>query len=74
MAAIEATTQLVAKGNSFEHQLLFKADVFSVALKLHNERSQRQYSLKLLRAIVSHLSYAILTHDDLAKEMLSLFE
>ena len=74
VAAIEATTQLIEKGSPFERQKLFKADVFSLALKLHNQRSQRQYSLKLLRAIVSHLSDAILNHDDLAREMISLFE
>lgn len=74
VAAIEATTQLLEKGTSFERQKLLDADIFPVALKLYDRRSQRQQSLKLLHAIISHLSYEILTDNDLAKEMLSLFE
>ena len=73
-AAIEATIQLLAKGGSFEHQKLLNADVFSVAWELHDRRSQRQLSLELLRAVVSHLSYLLLTYEDLATEMCSLFE
>ena len=74
VAAIEATTQLLAKGSSFERKKLFDADVFPVALELHNRRSQREQSLKLLNAIVSHLSYEILNDNHLAIKMLSLFE
>ena len=74
VAAIEATTQLLTKGSSFEHQKLLKADVFPVALTLYDRRSQRQHSLKLLRAIISQLSHAILADDGLAREMFSLFE
>lgn len=76
IAAIEATTQLLAKGSSFDHQQLVKAnpDVLTVALRLHNRRSQRQHSLKLLHSIVMHLSYVLLLDDELAREMFSLFE
>ena len=74
MAAIEATTQLLAKGSSFERKKLLDADVFSVALKLYDRRSQREQSLKLLHAIVLHLSPEILNDDNLAIEMISLFE
>ena len=72
-AAVEATTKLLAKGTSFEHQKLLKGDVFSVALELYNT-PQRQLSLELLRAIISHLSYVLLTYDEFAVDMCSLFE
>ena len=76
VAAVEATTgtQLLAKGSSIERKKLLDADVFSVALKLRDRRSQREHSFKLLDAIVRHLSYEILNDDRLAIEMLSLFE
>lgn len=74
VAAIGATTLLLAKGSSFEREKLLDADVFSVALKLYDRRSQREQSLKLLHAIVLHLSYEIINDDNLAIEMLSLFE
>ena len=74
VAAIEATTQLLEKGSYVEHQKLIDVDVFSVALELHSQPSQRQYSIKLLHAIVSNLSDAILIRDDLARKMISLFE
>ena len=74
VAAIEATTQLLAKGSSFERKKLLDADVFPVALKLYDRRSQREQSLKLLHAIVLHLSHDILNDDNLAIEMISLFE
>ena len=74
VAAIEATTQLLAKGSSFERKKLLDADVFSVALELHDRRSQREQSLKLLLAIISHLSYELLNDDNLAIELISLFE
>ena len=68
VAAVEATTQLLAKGSSIERKKLLDADVFSVALKLRDRRSQ------LLDAIDRHLSYEMLNDDRLAIEMLSLFE
>jgi hypothetical protein len=74
VAVIEATTQLLANGSPVERKKLLEADVFPVALKLHNRRSQREQSLKLLLAIISHLSYEIINDDNLAIEMLSLFE
>ena len=74
MAAIEATTQLLAKGSPSELMKIFDAGVFPVALKLYDGRSQREQSLKLLHAIVSNLSYEILNDDLLAIDMLSLFE
>jgi hypothetical protein len=74
VAAIEATTQLLAKGSSYERKKLLDADVFPVALKLYDRRSQREQSLKLLHAIVLHLSHEILNDDNLAIEMISLFE
>jgi hypothetical protein len=74
VAAIEATTLLLAKGSSLERNKLLDANVFSVALTLHNRRSQREQSLKLLHAIVLHLSYEIINDNGLAIEMLSLFE
>ena len=73
-AAIEATTQLLEEGSCFERKKLLDAEVFTVALKLHDQRSHREQSLKLLYAIVSNLSYEILHDEDLAIEMLSLFE
>ena len=74
VAAIEAATQLLAKGSFFERKKLLDADIFLVALKLYDRRSQREQSLKLLHAIVLHLSPEILNDDDLAIEMISLFE
>ena len=74
VAAIEATTRLLAKGNAFELKKFLDANVFGVALALHDRRSQREQSLKLLHAVVSHLSYEILNDDDLAIEMIYLFE
>lgn len=76
IAAVEATIQLLAKGGSFEHQQLVKAnpDILTVALRLHDRRSQRQHSLKLLHSIVLHLSYQLLLDEELAREMFSLFE
>jgi hypothetical protein len=43
-AAKEATTQLLAKGSPFERKKLLDANVFRVALSLHNRRSQREQS------------------------------
>ena len=74
VAAIEATTQLLAKGSSLERKKLLDADVFPVALKLYDRRSQREQSLKLLHAIVLHLSHEILNDGNLAIQMISLFE
>jgi hypothetical protein len=76
VAAVEATIQLLSKGSSFEHQQLVKADpdVLTVALALHDRRSQRHHSLKLLQNIVTHLSYMLLLDEELAREMFSLFE
>ncbi|KAG6832805.1 hypothetical protein H0H92_009424 [Tricholoma furcatifolium] len=74
VCAVDAATQLLAKGSSFEHQQLMKADIFIVALKLYDKQSHRQLSLKLLHAIVSHLSYAILQDEELAREMFTLFD
>jgi hypothetical protein len=75
-AAVEATIQLLSKGSSFEHQQLVKAhpDVLTVALELYDRQSQRHHSLKLLQSIVTHLSYTLLLHEELAREMFSLFE
>jgi hypothetical protein len=73
-AAIEATIQLLAKGSPFERKKLLDANVFPVALSLHDRRSQREQSLKLLCAIVTNLSYEIINDDHLAIKMLSLFE
>jgi hypothetical protein len=73
-AAKEATTQLLAKGSPFECKKLLDANVFPVALSLHDRRSQREQLLKLLCAIVMNLSYEILNDDRLAIKMLSLFE
>jgi hypothetical protein len=74
VAAIEATTQVLMKGSALELKKLLDADVFIVALKLHDRRSHREHSLKLLYAIVSNLSYEILHDENLAIEMISLFE
>jgi hypothetical protein len=74
MAAIEATIQLLAKGSSFDRKKLIDAEIFPVALELHDRRSQREHSLKLLHAIILHLSYEILNNQIHAIEMLSLFE
>ena len=73
MAAVEATTQVLAKGSAFELKKLLDAGVFIAALELHDRRSHREHSLKLLYAIVSNLSYEILHDENLAIEMLSLF-
>lgn len=74
IAAIKATTEILTKGNAFQRQKLLKAEVFSEALKLHNQRSHPQHSLGLLHAIIEHLSHELLTDDDLARQMFSLFE
>ena len=74
VAAVEAIAQLLSKGGSYEHKKLLEADLFLVALQLHDEGSQRQLSLKLLHCIVMHLSYAIILDDQLARYLFSLFE
>ena len=74
VAAVEATTQLLVEGSSYELGQLFYADVFSVALTLHNRRSQREQSVKLLCAIVSNLSCEIINDERQAIQMISLFE
>ena len=73
-AAIEATTQLLVEGSPCERKKLLDADVFNVALKLHDRRSQPEQSLKLLYAIISNLSYEILNDEKPPIKMLSLFE
>ena len=74
VAAVEAITQLLSKGSSYEHKKLLDADVFLVALEFHDDGSQRQLSLKLLHCIVTHLSYAIILDDQLGRYLFSLFE
>ena len=76
IAAVEATIQVLAKGGSFEHERLVNAnpDVLTSALRLHNNQSQRQQSLKLLRSIVMHLSYILFLHEESARALFSLFE
>ncbi|RDB26380.1 hypothetical protein Hypma_006519 [Hypsizygus marmoreus] len=74
IAAVEATTQLLSKGSSYEHQKLIDAEVFHVALELHSRPSQRQHSLKLLSSIISHLSYAIVQHEQLTRDLFTLFD
>jgi hypothetical protein len=50
------------------------ADVFIVAMRLHQKPSQRQFSLKLLYSIIPHLSHVIVLNQKLAEELFSLFE
>lgn len=74
IAAVDATTQLLSKGSSYEHKKLMEADVFPIAMKMHENPSQRQLSLKLLYNIVPHLSHAIILNENFAEVLFSLFE
>jgi hypothetical protein len=74
VAAIEATTQLLSKGSSYEHRKLMDADIFPVAIRLHQNPSQRQLSLKLLYSVIPHLSHAIILNEGMAEQLFSLFE
>jgi hypothetical protein len=73
-AAVDAITQLLSKGGSYEHRKLMEAEVFHAALGLHENPSQRQLSLRLLHSIIPHLSHVIILNEDLAKELMFLFE
>jgi hypothetical protein len=74
VAAVDAVTQLLSKGSSYEHKKLMEADVFLVAIKLHQNPSQRPLSLKLLYSIIPCLSHVIILNSGPAEELLSLFE
>jgi hypothetical protein len=73
-AAVDATTQLLSKGSSYEHKKLLDADVFPIAMQAHEIPSQRQLSLKLLYSIIPHLSHAIILNETYAEGLFSLFE
>ena len=73
-AAVDAITELLSKGGDYEHQKLMEAEIFHVTLKLYQNPSQRQLSLKLLYNIIAHLSHAIILNEGLAKELLDFFE
>ena len=51
-----------------------EAEVFIVAIRLHQKPSERKLSLKLLCCIIPHLSYTIILDEGLAEELFSLFE
>lgn len=76
IAAVEAISQVLAKGSASEHHCLVQArpDVLTVALNLHDQPSKRQHSLKLLNNLVTHLSYLLLRNEEQARELFSLFE
>jgi hypothetical protein len=74
VAAVDAIIQLLIKGKLDEHRKLMDAEVFSVAIKLHQNPSRRQLSLKLLYSIITHLSHAIILNDTLVEKLLTLFE
>lgn len=76
IAAVEAIIQLLSKGGSYEHERLVRAnpDILTSALKLHDDQSQRQRSLKLLRSIVMRLSYTLFLDEESARALFSLFE
>lgn len=74
VAAIKATTEVLTKGSSSEHQKLLQANVFPVALNLHKQQPRLEHLLNLLYAIIKHLSYKLLTDPDLARKMFFLFE
>jgi hypothetical protein len=73
-AAVDAITDLLSSGGDYEHRLLMKAEIFHVTLKLYQNPLQRQLSLKLLYNIISRLSHVIILDEELAKELLDLFE
>jgi hypothetical protein len=73
-ASVEATIQLLSKGSSYEHTKLMEAGVFLVGMRLHQNPSQRQLSLKLLYSVVPHLSHAIILNEQFAEQLFSLFE
>lgn len=73
-AAVEAIIQLLSKGSSYEHKKLMDSQVFQMAMRLHQDPLQRQFSLKLLHSIIPHLSHTIVLVDDLAEHLFSLFE
>lgn len=71
---MDAITQLLSKGSSYEHRKLMEAEVFLVAMRLHQNPSQRLVSLKMLYSIIPHLSHAIILNEVLAEDLFSLFE
>lgn len=73
-AAVEATTQLMSKGSSFEHQKLMDADIFSIAVQLHDGPLSRHQTFKLLSAIISHLGHVIVLDERLTRDLFSLFK
>ena len=73
-AAIDAVTQLLSKGSSQEHVRLWNADIFLTAVRLYENPSQRQLSLKLLGGIIRHLCYTIILNKEFAEWLFSLFE
>lgn len=73
-AAVEAITQLMSKGSSFEHQKLMDANIFSIAVQLHEDPSRRHHTCKLLSAIISHLGHVIVLDERLTRDLFSLFK
>jgi hypothetical protein len=64
----------MSKGDAYEHEMLMEAEIFHVALQLHQDPSQRQLSLKLLYSIIGCLSHVIILDEELARELLALFK
>ena len=72
--AVDAITELLSEGGDYEHRKLMEADIFNVTLRLHQHPSQRDFSLKLLYDIITHLSHVIVRKEGLTKQLLDLFE
>jgi hypothetical protein len=51
-----------------------EAEIFDVALRLHQNPSQRDLALKLLHNIIPRLSHVIVLKEGLVKQLLDLFE
>ena len=57
-----------------ERQKLMEAEIFVIALRFHEQRSDRELSVKLLDSIIRNLSYTIIDDEQLLERLLYLFE
>lgn len=74
VAAVKAVTDLLDKGNLYEHQKLLNAGIFAIALNLHAEPQHRELGLTLLHSVIPPLSHGIILKAGDAEKLFSLFE
>jgi len=73
-AAVEAVIHLITEGSPATLRNLADADIFNVALQLHEKSDQKRHSLRLLDVVIQNLSHDIIVDENLTIRLFDLFE